>query len=81
VFVNGKPFSDYAEATPSVTITATIDEIPFNPSKPYPVAIGSEGQLKLTAPMNVAPFVSGVTVEVTIHTAAGKDYPKVVVLP
>ncbi len=31
--------------------------------------------------VNGTSFISGMTLEIMIHTAAGKDYPKVVILP
>jgi flagellin-like protein len=68
IFINGKPYSDAG---------ATLEEpTPL----PFSCKVGVEGKVKVTVNEG-APFVSGVTVEVTIHTAAGKDYPRVVVLP
>jgi flagellin-like protein len=80
VMVNGKPFYSYT----SPAITAAIDNVPFSKGDAVSVKIGSEGTLVVNIPASTPPappFVSGVTVEVTIHTSAGKDYPRVVVLP
>jgi len=35
----------------------------------------------ITLSINGSSFVSGMTLEIMLHTATGKDYPKVVVLP
>jgi flagellin-like protein len=72
ILLNGKPISAY-----SANVTATPDP------ETNPVTIGpaTEKQFIITINKDASGFGSGVTVEVTFHTAAGSDYPKVVVLP
>jgi len=89
ILINGKPASSYTGVVTTAIVTITkggTDSKDYGPSKSDTVkdvscAIGAEGKLEITATPNTTPFIPGVTVEVTIHTAAGKDYPKVVVLP
>lgn len=70
ILYNGKPASAYAQVpVPSFTMTT------LQPGK-------SATGLKIDM-QNVASgtWSSGMTVEVMIHTTAGKDYPKVITLP
>jgi len=66
VFVNGKPVGD-------VGATAA-----FTPLTLDPGASTTAASLDLTGATG---FTSGMTVEITIQTTAGNQYPKVVVLP
>jgi len=85
VLLNGKPASAYGTAVSSALVTCGTSSYDFVVSGgTVSVPIGSEGNLVVTAPLTVpptTPFVSGVSIELTIHTSAGKDYPRVVVLP
>jgi len=95
VFINGKPASTYTGVVTTAIVeitkggTAGSDVIgpkDYGPAKVATVKdvscdIGAEGELVISATSGTSPFISGVSVEVTIHTSAGKDYPKVVVLP
>jgi flagellin-like protein len=85
ILINGKPANSYVGICTSAKVTIsgiTIEGFEKAPlPAPVSVPIGSEGKVEVTGVKNQSPFISGVTVEVTIHTAAGKDYPKVVVLP
>jgi flagellin-like protein len=77
VLINGRP-------APGSYTSVKKDNNPINmpvtlePGEEYTVTItlneGLDSNLGLT-------FTSGMSVEVTFHTAAGSDYPKVVVLP
>jgi flagellin-like protein len=68
IFVNGKP-SSAAGATASDIIGKTI-----NPGE------GIKGDIILTSTDSIK-YSSGQTVEIVLHTASGKDYPKSVLLP
>lgn len=57
--------------TNGTTITPTEKTVTLVPGKDQSVTLMLKG----------SSFASGMTLEVMIHTAAGKDYPKVVVLP
>jgi len=83
VLINGKP----ASATVGL-LTAVVDVPAAPPSYDFATAggtvscpIGEAGSVVVTATPGTSPFVSGVSIELTIHTSAGKDYPRVVVLP
>lgn len=67
---NGKPRSYYEDA--GATITWDKEDITLEPGEEESVVITLDGG-------NI--WRSGMTIELTIHTVAGKDYPKVVVLP
>jgi archaeal type IV pilus assembly protein PilA len=73
VFFNGKPASApaFTGGVPTASFTS-FTMIPGN------VTSG----LSITLPSGaVSPWQSGMTVEVMIQTAAGKEYPKVITLP
>jgi flagellin-like protein len=81
VLINGRPASA-TEGCTQALVEVGSDSVDFaTVTGTVSVPIGSDGSLEILGDSGTAPFVSGVTVEVTIHTAAGKDYPKVVVLP
>ena len=67
VFLNGKPLSAY-NGTATVSWSATTLEPGAQTSGTVSLTKGST-------------WSSGMSVEVTIHTAAGRDYPKTVSLP
>jgi flagellin-like protein len=67
ILYNGKPADAYT-SKPDATFTPET----LNPGET------SDGEISL--PSN-GEWTSGMTVEIMIHTTAGKDYPKVVVLP
>ena len=68
---NGKPASAYPGQVTVTTPLAPLTLVPMDPGKQGSVVVSIQG----------ADFVSGMTVEITLHTTGGKDYPKVVVLP
>lgn len=80
VLLNGKPASAYGGINAVVTTTSGTSDFGAALAAPVSCGIGDSGNLIVTISSGV-PFVSGVSIEVTMHTAAGKDYPKVVVLP
>ena len=70
IFINGKPYNDWeAKISPDVEL-------------PLSLAPGSEATIKLTfSDTEDGEFHSGQSVEIKIHTASGKEYPKLIVLP
>ena len=66
IFLNGQPLSSYNTAVVSITT-------------PTPIAPGET--LKGTIAVTASSFVSGMNVNLMIQTAAGNQYPEVVVLP
>jgi FlaG/FlaF family flagellin (archaellin) len=66
IYLNGQPLSSYNTATASFTT-------------PQPIVSGGtfQGKITITDPA----FQSGMTVEMTIQSTAGNQYPEVVVLP
>jgi len=79
------------------TGTATIDEVfinnrpiertnitirrPDNTSSPMPASIDPGQSLSIEITLTGPGFTSGQQVEVKLHTASGKEYPKMVTLP
>jgi flagellin-like protein len=74
VFINGKPFSTYSDVKVNET-TALLYSIPTGSSKTLVVYLPSSSVSSSSV------FSSGMSVEVRIHTAAGQEYPRTVVLP
>ena len=70
VYINGKP---YGKTT--ATVAPDVDTAPatLNPGDVL-------DPFTITMPIGTD-FKSGMTVEITLHTVAGKEYPKQVVLP
>jgi len=74
IFYNGKPYNAYLTAyQPNMPLgtTGQISMDPGNSTSPTITLPGASG----------SSWVSGMTVEVMIQTTAGRQYPKVVVLP
>jgi len=67
VFLNGKPLSAYGGAAVEYLTPSTLEP-----------GDSQEGKISLKAN---GEWNSGMSVEVTIRTAGGRDYPKTVVLP
>ncbi|MBS7609784.1 DUF4352 domain-containing protein [Candidatus Bathyarchaeota archaeon] len=76
IFINGKPF-DAVGAT--VWNGTTTFDAPEELQKNLTVKTGESRQFIVVLP--AAAFNPGQSVEITIHTAGGKEYPKNVVLP
>jgi len=71
IIINGK--SSTAYTSPTITIT-------YSPSGGL-VAAGSSATVTIFInSQSVAPFTPGTTIDVKLHTAAGKDYPQMVTL-
>ena len=70
VFINGKPLSQFAGAVTTNLATGGTSVI----------AGGSASVVVNVAAGAGAPFTSGTTIEVKLHTAGGKDYPQMVTL-
>lgn len=77
ILFNGKPESGYAQAIgvdldyQGASDTTVNDEITLEPGDDFDVLIT----------LNDAEWQNGMTVEVTLHSVAGNDYPKVINLP
>jgi FlaG/FlaF family flagellin (archaellin) len=72
---NGKPSSAYVIAGPINEVAVTIPTsglVTMNPGQPGAMTVTLRGGTD---------FVSGMTLEIMLHTTGGKDYPKVVTLP
>ena len=72
ILINGKPTDAYGS---SISVDPDLSTgVTLNPggSQSFTITIRSDARFS---------FSSGMSVEVTFHTAAGSDYPKVVVLP
>jgi flagellin-like protein len=96
VFINGIPASTYYADGQGVT-KALVTTVSYptgsdfatkvgGTNGPVLCQVGDAGVLTLTGtvasnPPNGNPFVNGVSLEIRLHTAAGKDYPQVIVLP
>jgi len=71
VMINGKLLSQFSPAPTAVFVPAS-----------GAVVSGGTATVTVTIPANAtAPFTSGTTLEVKLHTSAGKDYPQMVTLP
>jgi FlaG/FlaF family flagellin (archaellin) len=70
ILYNGKPGSAYSGHVPICNAT----KIVMNPGESNCTII----KLDVLAG---TPWISGMTVEVTLHTTGGKDYPKALILP
>ena len=73
VFINNKPSSQITNAT------VKVGNDTFNPNVGSSIEPGRSIEMTITLPSG--PFSSGQQVEVKLHTASGKEYPKMVTLP
>jgi flagellin-like protein len=73
IFINGKPMSAACAKDLSDSEHTLIGKT-INPGG------GINGTITLTSTDNIK-YTSGQTVEIVLHTASGKDYPKSVLLP
>jgi len=71
IFINGKPYGSYTSNTTSISISPLLS---------IPLKAGSDTTITITIPDGLG-FTSGQMVEVKLHTASGKEYPKQVTLP
>ncbi|RLF00466.1 MAG: DUF4352 domain-containing protein [Thermoprotei archaeon] len=72
IFINGKPISSYTGVTVSPDVTSATVSVNPGETKTFTITIQPKG---------TSGFSSGQSVEIKIHTAGGKEYPKLVVLP
>jgi len=77
VIINGKPFQSWTSISGITIGNSTLD-----PSKStyVPLKSGEQKDMIITI-ISMADFKSGQTLDVKVHTAAGHDYAKAVVLP
>jgi PKD repeat protein len=82
ILVNGIPVSQMLGNVTSAQISINngkgVEFASTTALPPVPCNVGDEGKLILTAPAKSpgkSTFVSGVSIEVRLHIAAGKDYP------
>lgn len=73
IFINGFPYSQIT----GVTVT---------PTPPITLASGTGTQIQISIPAgttlpNGGKLTDGSSVEIKLHTASGKEYPKLIVLP
>ena len=68
VMINGKQLSQFANVTANLASGGTA------------VVAGGSANVVVTIASSSAPFTAGTTLEVKLHTAAGKDYPQMVTL-
>jgi flagellin-like protein len=80
VLINGRPYSDYKFNNNNV-VTVEVDSSSFDENTGVTLNPGDSKTFTITILTSGNLFVSGMSVEVTFHTASGSDYPKVVVLP
>jgi len=77
VVINGKPFQSYPGG---ITVNVGTNPLDPNAGKAVPLKSGESATMTIDIPDTVG-FKSGQTLDIKIHTAAGHDYAKAVVLP
>ncbi len=70
IFINGKPLSEYTSISASPDPESSTVSISPGETREFEIYISTS-----------ANFHSGQSVEIKLHTASGKEYPKLVVLP
>jgi len=77
ILFNGMPGNAYPSHVPTINSTAltAFGNVVMNPGEAAYVYIDFDGD------QTGSPWISGMTVEVTLHTTGGKDYPKAIILP
>lgn len=75
VIINGKPFTSYT----GTTVNIGGSNLDPNAGSYVPLKSGEQKDMTIDIPPNI--FTSGQTLDIKIHTAAGHDYAKAVVLP
>jgi len=75
IYLNGRPASSYqnVDCEPGTVCDG-------NASTGVTVNVGNSQAIEINLPQG-APFSPGVSIEVMIHTASGKQYPTTVLLP
>ena len=82
ILINGRPIpedkvSDFVQYKSDSTWSGGLPSL--NPGTSCKIGIALNKTLATS--LGDVTFISGMSVEVTFHTAAGSDYPKVVILP
>jgi len=85
IFINGKPVSNCG-SNDGITVSADSKTVDFSNSGTIPLPAGQDKTITITIPSGTVTclstkFTSGQMVEVKLHTASGKEYPKQVTLP
>jgi len=85
IFINGKPYTSYTDAGNQILITiytsnTNNEENKITESLSIPLNAGKDATIIIVIPKD-AGFASGQMVEVKLHTASAKEYPKQVTLP
>ena len=77
IFINGQPISDALGTT--FTLGGDVSSLP------YTLNPGSDAEMTITFAIDSTwaggTLTHGTSVEIKVHTASGKEYPKLVVLP
>ncbi len=83
IFINGVPFD--GQTIQVVFIDNNNNRNPWNPNQAQPLPPGSQVNIFITFDDNTSwaggRLTHGVSVEIKLHSASGKEYPKIVVLP
>ena len=82
ILINGRPI----DAFQGVNVSVKVGDQPLQKVERVEETLnpGDEKEFVISIPRGPSGginFVSGMSIEITFHTAAGSDYPKVVVLP
>jgi flagellin-like protein len=76
ILINGKSYKQY---NPQIQVRNSNNNPP-----PYPIKVGQSMEIMIEIPKDDDqnwPFVSGVSVEVRLHSAGGQEYLKAMVIP
>jgi len=82
IFINGKPLPTGTNA--NITANYGDNNTSFNPTTGIPLKAGQSTTITIyinNTSTSIGTFSSGQMVEVKLHTASGKEYPKQVTLP
>ncbi len=80
IFINGKPLSAYPTVGVTVAVGTTAAAAQNPELTPITVKTGQTATITIDCSAAGAALTSGVTYQFTVHTAAGNDYPKAVVV-
>ncbi|RLE79379.1 MAG: DUF4352 domain-containing protein [Thermoprotei archaeon] len=84
IIINGIPISQIQDPTEKLAVTYDNTTVDLNNIR-IPVNAGEEKKIVITvgegATVGSGKLASAMSVEIKIHTAAGKDYPKLITLP
>jgi flagellin-like protein len=79
IMINGIPNSDWKDNATLVTTDSSFSSLPAS----VPVGSGAKFKISLTKGSKIGSttLTSGITLNIVLHSAAGKDYPASVTLP